>query len=138
VSLARFANDLYHDLVKQDPGHFAAFGTVPLPHVDAAIEELGRCIETLGMLGINIGCSVNGQPLEAPEFEPFFAELNRRSCVLFLHPIGIGAGAMTDAFGMNWMVGGCFEDTSTSIRLVMSGLTARYPNVKIVVPHLCG
>jgi aminocarboxymuconate-semialdehyde decarboxylase len=134
---ARFANDLYADVCKGYDGRFAAFATVPLLHVDAAIEEAGRCLETLGMLGVNTGTSVAGRPLDDPEFEPFFAELDRRGAVLFLHPQGIGA-PMADAYGLAWMVGGCFEDTVTSLRLIRSGLTTRYPNIKIIVPHLGG
>jgi aminocarboxymuconate-semialdehyde decarboxylase len=137
VAGARFANDLFADVCKGYGGRFAAFAATPLPHVDAAIEEVGRALETLGMVGVNVGCSVNERPLDDPEFAPFFAELDRRGAVLFLHPCGIGA-PMTDAYGLSWMVGGCFEDTVTSLRLVMSGLTARYPNVKIIVPHLGG
>lgn len=137
VAGARFANDLLADLCRGYGGRFAAFAATPLPHVDAAIEEVGRALETLGMLGVNVGCSVNDRPLDDPAFAPFFAELDRRGAVLFLHPCGIGA-PMTDAYGLSWMVGGCFEDTVTSLRLVMSGLTSRYPNVKIIVPHLGG
>jgi aminocarboxymuconate-semialdehyde decarboxylase len=86
---------------------------------------------------VNLGCSVAGRPLDDPEFDPFFRELDRRQAVLFLHPCGVGA-PMTDAYGLDWMVGGCFEDTVTSLRLVMSGLTSRYPNIKVIVPHLGG
>jgi aminocarboxymuconate-semialdehyde decarboxylase len=137
VAGARFANDLYADICKGYGGRYAAFAATPLPHVDAAIDEVGRCLETLGMLGVNTGTSVAGRPLDDPAFAPFFAELDRRRAVLFLHPQGIGA-PMTDAYGLSWMIGGCFEDTVTSLRLVMSGLTTRYPNVKIIVPHLGG
>src|SRR5687767_11958174 len=37
AAIARFVNDAHHDVVKRYAGRFAAFGTVPLPHVDAAI-----------------------------------------------------------------------------------------------------
>jgi len=137
VAGAHFANDCYADLCKGYDGRFATFGCVPLPHVDAAIEEVGRCLETLGMLGISAGTSIAGRPLDDPAFEPFFAELDRRGAVLCLHPQGVGA-PMTDAYGLVWMMGGCFEDTVTSLRLVMSGLTTRHPHIKIIIPHLGG
>jgi aminocarboxymuconate-semialdehyde decarboxylase len=138
VAIARLVNDLYADLSKGPNTRFGAFATLPLPHVDAAIDEMGRCLDTLGMLGVNIGTSVAGRPLDDPLFAPVLAELDRRQAVLFLHPQGVGAGPMADAYGMTFMIGACFEDTITSIRLVMSGLTARYPNVRIIVPHLGG
>jgi aminocarboxymuconate-semialdehyde decarboxylase len=36
------------------------------------------------------------------------------------------------------MVGAPFEDTIAALRLVQSGLTKRFPNVRIIVPHLGG
>ena len=52
---ARLANDRYADLCAEYPARFAAFGTVPLPHVDAALAELARCLDELGVLGITVG-----------------------------------------------------------------------------------
>jgi aminocarboxymuconate-semialdehyde decarboxylase len=137
VDAATFANDLYQDLVERSNGRFLAFGCVPLPHVNAAIEEAARCLDDLGMRGITLGCSVRGRPLDDPGFEPLWAELDRRATVVFLHPMGTGA-PLADAFGLTWMVAGCYEDTTAALRLVLSGLTTRYPNVKIIVPHLGG
>src|SRR5438046_1243059 len=106
------------------------------------LEALARAGGSAGAAGgaVNLAArllTLAGRPLDDPKFEPFFAELNRRGAVLFLHPCGIGA-PMTDAYGLDWMVGGCFEDTVTSLRLIMSGLTSRYPDVKIIIPHLGG
>lgn len=134
---ARFANDLYHDTVTKSGGRFAAFGSVPLPHVNAAVEEAVYCLEELRMAGINLGCSIAGRPLEDPEFEPLWAELNRRQAIVFLHPVALG-GPMLDAPGLPMLLGSRFEDTVAAVRLVTSGLTSRFPDVKIIVPHLGG
>jgi aminocarboxymuconate-semialdehyde decarboxylase len=137
VDAATFANDFYQDLVERSNGRFLAFGCLPLPHVDPAVEEAARCLDDLGMRGITLGCSVLGRPLDDPSFEPLWAELDRRAAVVFLHPIGTGA-PMAEAYGLTWMVAGCYEDTTAALRLVLSGLTTRYPNVKIIIPHLGG
>lgn len=137
ASVARYLNDMYAETCKGHSGRFAAFAATPLPHVDAAIDEVGRCLDNLGMLGVNVGTSIAGRPPDDPAFEPFFAELDRRGAVLFLHPVGVG-GPNMDAYGLDFMVGACFEDTVASVRLVMSGLSTKYPNIKIIVPHLGG
>jgi aminocarboxymuconate-semialdehyde decarboxylase len=111
---------------------------VPLPHVDDALAEVERGLDSLGMVGVAVGCSVIGTPLDDPSFAPFFAELDRRGTVLFLHPIGAGAGPGTGDYGLTWMVGAPFEDTISGLRLVLSGMTARYPNIRVIVPHLGG
>ena len=138
VAAARLGNDIFVDVVKKYNGRFSAFANVPLPHVDAAIEEIGRCLDRLGMVGVTVGCSVAGKHLDDPEFAPFWAELDRRKSVLFLHPVGVGGGPGAEAYGLTWMVGAPFEDTIAGMRLVLSGVIKRYPNVKIIVPHLGG
>jgi 6-methylsalicylate decarboxylase len=137
VEAARLLNDIYADVVRRYPTRFAAFGSVPLPHVDAAIAEATRCLDTLGMPGINTGCSVALRPLDDPEFEPFWAELDRRGAVLFLHPMGVGGPCM-DQFNLPFLVGAPFEDTVAAVRLVLGGVTTRYPNIRVIVPHLGG
>ena len=138
VTGARMANDLYADVVKRYPSRFAAFGAVPLPHVDAALAEVERCLDTLAFVGITTGCSVAGRPLDEPAFEPFWAELDRRGCVLFLHPMGMGFGGELADYNLDWMIGATFEDSVAAMRLVLSGITTRYPNIRVIVPHLGG
>jgi predicted TIM-barrel fold metal-dependent hydrolase len=138
VAAARLANDIYADATRGYGGRFAAFGCVPLPHVDAALAETERCLDTLGMRGITIGCSVAGRPLGDPLFEPFWAELDRRGAVLFLHPVGAGVLPEADPLGLAWMVGAPFEDTVAALQLLMAGVTTRYPRLEIIVPHFGG
>ena len=137
VDGARYLNDYYRDVAAKYGGRFSAFGVVPLPHVDAAIAEAARCLDELGFPGLNLGCSVAGQPLDDPLFVPFWQEMERRQAAIFLHPLGIGA-PMSDAYQLDWLVAGCFEDTITALRLAFSNFTAKYPNVKVIVPHLGG
>ena len=138
VEAARLGNDLFLEACRKHPGRFSAFANLPLPHVGAAIEEMGRCLDTLGMVGVTIGCSVAGRQLDDPEFIPLWEELERRRAVLFFHPVGAGGGPGTADYGLTWMVGAPLEDSVTALRLVLSGLVMRYPNVKIIVPHLGG
>jgi aminocarboxymuconate-semialdehyde decarboxylase len=134
---ARFSNDVYQDVVARFGARFAAFGCLPLPHVSAAVDEAVYCLDELRMAGINLGCSVGGRALEDPGFEPLWAELNTRRAVVFLHPTSLG-GPMLDAPGLPMLLGSRFEDTAAAVRLVISGLTSRFPEVKIIVPHLGG
>ncbi|HEY7062798.1 MAG TPA: amidohydrolase family protein [Chloroflexota bacterium] len=138
VAAARLANDLYADASQTYPRRFAAFATLPLPHVDATLAEIERSLDTLGMVGVTIGCSVAGRGLDAPLLEPVFAELDRRGSVVFLHPVGSGVleGELTT--GLAWIMGAPIEDTVATFRLVVSGVTTRFPRVQFIVPHLGG
>jgi predicted TIM-barrel fold metal-dependent hydrolase len=137
VAAARLINNAYSRLVADHGGRLGAFGCVPLPHVEAAIAEAGRCLDELGFSGINLGCSVGDHPLDDASFEPLWAELDRRNAVVFLHPMGIER-PMMDAFALTWAIGGRFEDTVAAARLVHSGVTTRHARLRIIVPHLGG
>ena len=78
IRAARLGNDLYAEVCAQHGGHFAAIAALPLPHVDAAVAELTRALDDLGMVGVSLGCSIVGRPLDEAAFEPMFAELDRR------------------------------------------------------------
>jgi 6-methylsalicylate decarboxylase len=127
TAAARLSNDLYADVCQRYGGRFSAFATVPLPHIDAALTELARAIEVLGMVGVNLGCSIASRPLDDAAFEPFFAELNRRGTVVFLHPVGCGCGAFLEDLGLDFPLGAPFEDSIAALRLVLAGVYPPLP-----------
>jgi predicted TIM-barrel fold metal-dependent hydrolase len=88
---ARFVNDQYADLVERHRDHFRAFAVLPMPHLDESIAEMGRALDELRMAGLAMNTTVMGRALVEPGFAPIFAELNRRSAVLYLHPSGNNA-----------------------------------------------
>ncbi|MBV9120068.1 MAG: amidohydrolase [Chloroflexi bacterium] len=137
LAAARQANDVYAETVSGIGPRLAAFGCLPLPHLDFALSELARCLDELRMPGINLGCSVAGRALDEPEFDPLWQELNRRQAVVFLHPLALQT-PMIDSLGLAFLVGTRFEDTLAAVRLVLSGLTTRYLDVKVIVSHLGG
>ena len=54
---------------------------------------MSRALDELGMLGVTAGTTVLGKSIADPAFDAFWAELDRRKCVLFLHPVGGSAGS---------------------------------------------
>jgi len=52
---ARAANDAYAEMVRLYPQRFKAFATLPFPHVDAALAEMTRAFDELGMIGVGVG-----------------------------------------------------------------------------------
>jgi 6-methylsalicylate decarboxylase len=139
VAIARLGNDLFAELVAQSPKRLAAFAMVPLPHVDAALEELGRALDELGMAGATIGTSVLGRSIADPAFEPFYAELNRRSAVLYVHPSGRGAESpLILEHRLMWLLGAPLEDAIAAVHLIVKGVVTRYPNIKIIVAQIGG
>jgi aminocarboxymuconate-semialdehyde decarboxylase len=139
VAAARAANDEYAALTRRFPERFRAFAALPLPHPDAALVELRRAIDELGMVGAAVTTSVLGRPLSDSAFHPVYAELNRRKSVLYIHPAGCGAESpLIDGHRIVWSVGAPIEDTVAIMHLVIAGIPSRYPDMKIIASHLGG
>ena len=110
-----------------------------MPHIDAAIDEIGRALDELGMTGVTMNTSVLDRALTEAEFEPVFAELDRRGAVLYLHPVGNGAcSPLVSQHHLTWMVGAPFEDTIVAMQLITAGHLQRYPSIRIICSHLGG
>ena len=105
VSLAEAAahevNNAYKRIVDQHDGRFAAFGSVPLPHPEAAAAEAVRCLDDLKFAGIHVGCSALGRSLDDPSFAEMWDELDRRAAVIYVHPGGILCGSEPGLVGMD-------------------------------------
>ncbi len=135
---ARLGNDLYVELCSRYPGRFFTLAALPLPHVAESVNEIARLAEENYVVGVTVGCSVGQLHLDDPELEPIYGELNRRGSWVLLHPTGSNCLVDGDDYRLNWLVGAAFEDTVAALRLVLSGVCDRYPNIHFIVPHLGG
>jgi len=137
AAAARYVNDEYAALVSTHPDRFRAFAATRMPHIDAALTEISRAIDELGMVGLTMNTSILDRAITDPEFEPVFAELDRRGAILYLHPVGNGAcSPLVSEHHITWMVGAPFEDTIAAMQLITSGHLQKYPAVKIICSHL--
>ncbi|MCL5961416.1 MAG: amidohydrolase [Chloroflexi bacterium] len=138
LELARFTNNKLAEVRDKYPKRFMCLASVPLQNVEMAIEELNRAINQLGMNGAIIGSNINGKQLNSPEFEPFWAECNKLKLAITMHPMPpIGMEKMGE-FGLAPMVGFIFDCNLAIARMVYDGIFERYPDFKMVLPHLGG
>lgn len=140
LSLAKKINDEYKRLILQYPDHFRAYGAVPLPHVNEAIEEGKRIINELGFLGIALNTTLeNGISIAHPDFSPFFEEMNKLGTIIYIHPTGCGAfSPMINDYNLEWVVGAPIEDMLATLQLLKEDFTSKYPNLKFHIAHLGG
>jgi predicted TIM-barrel fold metal-dependent hydrolase len=139
VEAARLINDRYAELAKTYPDRLAAFVSLPLPHIDAALREMERGLDRLGMLGVSMTCSCFDRSTAEAEFEPLYQEMNRRGAVLNYHPIQNGiCSPMINDYRFTVSVGASLEDSAIVLHLIARRVPERYPRIKYVVPHLGG
>lgn len=99
-------NNFYHTIIDQQPDRFRAYGVVPLPHVEEAIQEGKRIIEELGFLGIAVNTVLEtGQSIADDAFLPFFEAMDALGAIIYIHPTGCGAlSPMVNDYDQEWVV----------------------------------
>jgi predicted TIM-barrel fold metal-dependent hydrolase len=139
VRAASLLNDRHAAVVARHPGRLASFASLPLPYVNLALDELRRGLDVLGMAGVTMHCSCHAVSIADERFDPVFQELNRRKAVLFLHPCVNGlCSVLINDWNLAAPAGTLFEDTAIALHLMVKNIPARYPDIRIIIPHLGG
>src|ERR1700730_6300264 len=86
VDLARkvvqIQNEKIAELCAAHPKRVVGLGSVALQHPSLAAEQMEYGVKNLGMRGVAIGGSVNGDDLSAPKFQPFWAKAEELQTVV--------------------------------------------------------
>jgi predicted TIM-barrel fold metal-dependent hydrolase len=139
VRIAREANMMMREATELSHGRLAAFGSLPLPHPDAALAELAFCLDECGFAGINLGTSARGNPLDAAMFEELWAALDERRASVFIHP-GT-TPLMAPGSGEFHLAPDFCSPTETAValcRLIVNGVMSRYRNIQIIAVAMGG
>ena len=128
------SNDYAAGLIRQYPTRFGLLVAVPTDDCTAALAEVERATSDLHADGFAVTCCYKGVYLSDTTLEPLWAELNRQSAVVFVHP-----NAYVDAsFGRPAaLLEVAFETARTIVDMFYKGVFKRYPDIKFVVAH-CG
>ncbi|MBQ8456515.1 MAG: amidohydrolase [Prevotella sp.] len=138
AKVVRSTNEAAARLKTEHPDRFLFCAALPLPDVDAAIREAVYALDTLKADGIKLATNVQGQYLGAPELDTLFSVLNERRAVIILHPhrpepVNRQVMQQTPLAMQEYLA----ETTRAVSNMISRNVLARYPNVKVVVPH-CG
>jgi predicted TIM-barrel fold metal-dependent hydrolase len=136
--LSRQTNEIMAGLIADHPGRFGAFATLPLPDVEAALEELTHALDALRLDGVILMSNYDGYYLGDQRFNKLFAELNRRKAVVFIHP-DTPPGIEQSHLGLpESMMDVCFDTTRTVFSLIVNGVTKNYPDIRFILAHAGG
>lgn len=135
-AMARLVNRIQAETVRAHPGRFGFFATLPLPDVEGAIAEARFALDELGADGVVLLANAHGRYLGDPEDEPLFAELARRSAVVFVHPNMLPSAPIDGIppFAADFLL----DTTRAAYRLVRAGVVQRHPELKIILSHAGG
>jgi predicted TIM-barrel fold metal-dependent hydrolase len=138
IPLTRDLNDEYSELAGGSDGRLRAFVSLPLPAIDASLEELDRALALPNVVGVVVCSNIDRITLDDERFWPVWEELSRRKTTVFCHPTvaccvdGLQEYAMSLAMGF-------MADTMFAVgRLAYSGTFDRFPGIRWIFTHLGG
>ena len=136
--LARKCNDFAASLVVKFPTRFGALGSVPMPDIDDAIEEIIYALDVLKLDGVILFTNSQGIYLGDKRMKPLFRELQQRKATVFVHP-NTSPDPVAHALGLTDNIIDFPGDTTRAIaQLHYGGTFAETPDIKYVFSHAGG
>jgi predicted TIM-barrel fold metal-dependent hydrolase len=136
--LVKTCNEVMAQMVSDRPGKFGAMGFVSLPDVEAACRDVEYALDTLKIDGINLQTHTGRRYLGHPEENELYAELDRRCAVVFVHPQRPSAQNMPQYAFPAGYTELTFDTTRAITNMLYTGILAKYPNIRWIMPHMGG
>ena len=133
--LCRLVNDVLAASCQHAPQRFKALAHIPFNNTGAALDELSRAFDQLGCAGVLVTSNIGGRYLDTAEFEPFWAEVNRRGAPVFMHPAN--SPSYRDDQPPT-LLSFPFDTTLSAHKLLRRNLFGYFPDVILVLAHLGG
>lgn len=141
LASAQMWNEEMAGAQKKHAGRLWASGVVPLQDTKAAIDELDRSINKLGLIGVNIPGSIGRDGrIDHPRLEPFYDRVEELGVPLFMHPTDVAFEDILDGYdgALYNSLGRVIDVSVSAYRLVLSGIMERHPNLKVFMSHTGG
>jgi len=135
--LCRHCNDYAAGLRAEHPNRFGVFASLPLPNVDASLEEIAYALDDLQTDGIGLLTSYGDRYPGDPAFAPVFDELNRRGAIVYFHPTNAPCSTCLPeipAATLDFP----FDTTRAVVSLLFNGTFTRCPNIRFIFSHAGG
>jgi predicted TIM-barrel fold metal-dependent hydrolase len=144
VEVTRGVNDRLAKICAANPKRFAAFAALPTADPQAAADELERCVTKLGFKGAMIHGMANGEFIDAKKFWPIYERAVKLDAAIYLHP-SLPHPSVTEIYYQEYAKdfplvvrpawGYTVETATLAIRLVLSGLFDKLPEMKFILGH---
>ena len=133
--VARECNEYSAKLAAEGKGRFGTFAAMPMPYVEATLQEIAYALDTLKADGIGLLTSYGDKWLGDPAFTPVMEELNRRKAVVYTHPTTADCcGNLIPDVPDSTIEWGT-DTTRTIASLVFSGTASRLRDVTFIFSH---
>jgi 5-carboxyvanillate decarboxylase len=139
TELATLSNDILRETIARRPSRFSGLASFAPHSPKRAAKEMDRAVNKLGLQGFIVNSHTNGEYLDDPKFWPILEAAEHLRRPLYIHPRAPSDG-MADPFrsyGIEGAMWGYGVETGTHVmRLIVSGVLDRFPDLKIIIGHM--
>jgi 2,3-dihydroxybenzoate decarboxylase len=145
AAMVRGVNDRLAAACAAHPTRFAAFAALPTNDPAVAADELERTVTKHGFKGAMLHGLSGGVFLDDKRFWPIYERAEKLDVPIYFHP-SLPDPRVMDAYYNDYakdfpMVvraawGYTVETATTAIRMVLSGVFDKHPNLKVILGHL--
>lgn len=139
VDLARLANDRLAETVQRHPTRFAGLASFAPQDIKASVREIERARGELGLHGLVVNSHTNDEYYDDEKYWPIFEAAEATDSAIYIHPRAPSkhlAGAC-EKYAMDAALWGYGIEVGTHVvRLILSGLFDRFPDLRIVIGHM--
>lgn len=139
ASGARRVNDFLRAEIDRHPARYAGFAHLPMQNPIAAANELDRCVTQLGFKGALINGHTNGVYLDDTRYLPFWERVQALAVPVYIHPVHmpVRPPVFEDYPGLAASIWGWTAETGGhALRLILSGLFDRFPQISVILGHM--
>lgn len=135
LEVCKFLNDHIASVVDKNPKRFIGLGTLPMQDPKLAAKELKRCMEDLGLRGVEIGSHINDWNLENEELYPFWEAAESLGASVFVHPWDMMGTEKMPKYWLPWLVGMPAETSLAICSMIFGGIFEKFPKLKVAFAH---
>jgi len=132
--LATIVNDSLAEFCAAEPGRLRWMAQVPLQDPPAVAGVIERA-QAAGAVGIEVGTTMAGRPLDHPDFDPLWTAASHLRLPVMLHPAYNAPHPGLEDWYLQNAIGNLLETTIAAERLMFAGHLSRYPSLRVVLLH---
>lgn len=135
LTISQYVNDHIAEVCAGNPKRFVGLGTLPMQDPDLAVQELDRCVNTLGLAGVEIGSHIEEWNLDDPHLYPVFQHAEKIGAAIFVHPWQMMGMKSMQKYWLPWLVGMPAETSLAICSMIFGGVFERLPKLRVMFAH---
>ena len=137
INLCKAANDLVYEAMQKYPGRFYGSAVLPIRDVEAACEELERCVKEYGFVSWHTHSNFGDSYLDDEQYRPILEKAAELGVYIYLHPtMPISARINERGWQFSAAGFGFTEDCmATTLAMITRGVFDEIPDLQIVTGH---